>query len=364
MQKEINEKFQISPFLVFFLIHKVQIGVGILGFQASLIKVAGNDSWISVLIAAIAVHIVIWIIYQLCNRSKMDIVQIHKYVFGKWLGGIFSIIWILYFFSIGLIVLFSYFEVIQVWMFPKMNVLLFTSVFLILVFYTITAGFRIVTGLCFFGIVIPFYLYFTFLFPIEYSEFRSILPIWNHKVTEIGMGSYEMVLSYLGFSTLLMYYPYIKKGPTSQKWAHMGVALTTFIYLLLTLISLAYFSEQQVAKQVWATLTLWKIVEMPFLERFEYVGITSWALIILPNMCLSFWAASRGVKQLMNVNQRKALMIFLFLVITLSYFLQGRERIELFNKWVSTFGFVADFIYVPLLLVLYLIISKIKEKKA
>jgi spore germination protein AB len=159
-----------------------------------------------------------------------------------------------------------------------------------------------------------------------------------------------------------MYYPYIKEGAKSQKWAHIGVGLTTLIYLFITIISLGYFSEKQVINQVWPTLTLWKIVEMPFVERFEYIGITSWVLMILPNICLLFWASSRGIKLIFNVNQRKALYYLLLFVLSLSFFLKGRERMEILNTWVSNFGFVLSFIYIPLLFVLYLIISKIKGR--
>jgi spore germination protein (amino acid permease) len=363
MQKAINERFQISPFLVFFLIHSVQVGVGILGFQSSLVKIAGNDSWMVVFIAGFTVHILIFCTFLLLNKSKKDLIQLNNFVFGKFIGGLFSIIWIFYYMFVGITVLFTYFEVIQVWMFPKISIFWLTILFLILVSYTVLGGFRIVAGLSFFGVVIPFYLFFSFLFPLEFSDFRALLPIWNHSIKEIGSATIEMTLSYIGFSTLLMYYPYIKQPEKSQKWAHLGAALTTIIYQTLLCISIMFFSEKQLIKQVWATLTLWKIVEMPFVERFEYIGITSWALIILPNICLSFWASSRGIKVLFNINQRIAFFMILLLVTGLSFFFNGRERIELLIKYVSKVGLVTEFIFIPVLLALYFLISKIKGRK-
>ncbi|MBM7584046.1 spore germination protein (amino acid permease) [Bacillus pakistanensis] len=364
MQKIVNERFQITPFHVLFLVNSIQIGVGIFGYQASLMKVAGNDSWIAVILAGTAVHIIVWIIFQICNRSKMDLIHLHKYLFGKWFGSLISLIWTIYFLAVGVIVLYSYFEVVQVWMFPKISPFWFVFSFLLMVFYTITGGFRIVTGICFFGVLIPFYLFLTFFFPVEYSNFQSLLPIWNHDIKEIGIGGFKMTLSYLGFSTILLYYPYIKAGEKSQKWAHIGVGLTTLIYLFIMIISIGYFSENQVVNQVWPTLTLWKIVEMPFVERFEYIGITSWVLMLLPNVCLFFWASSRGIKLIFNINQRKVLIFLLFFVLCLSFFLKGRERMETLNAWISNFGFVISFIYIPLLFILYLIISKIKGRSS
>jgi spore germination protein (amino acid permease) len=363
MKKEINEAVKISPFLVFFLINSIQIGIGILGFQQTLVQSAGNDSWIPVLIAGIAVHIIIWILYQLLNKAEDDLIGIHKFLFGKWIGGLFSMVWIIYFTLIGMTVLFSYVEVIRVWMFPEISVFWMTVVFLLLVLYTVFGGFRTVTGICFLGTVIPAYLAFTFFFPLPYSDFLSLLPVWDHTIKEIGAGTREVTLSFLGFSTLLLYYPYIKQAKDSQKWAHLGALLTTFIYLLLIVLSLGYFSEQQLIKQLWATLTLWKIVEMPFVERFEYIGITSWALIILPNLCLVFWAASRGMKRVFNMDHRKALIVVLLVVLISNFFFRERAQLEVLRKWTAQIGFYSAFVYIPILYLLYQILSKVRRKK-
>jgi spore germination protein (amino acid permease) len=357
------EVFLVSPYFVFFLVHSVQIGVGILGFQQSLVSVAGNDSWIAVIIAGIPVHVVIWIIFQLMNRAEMDLIDINKFVFGKWLGSFFSLIWMFYFLSVGFTVLYSYFEVIHVWMFPEVNTVLLSILFGILIVYTVLGGFRTVAGVCFLGVLIPAYLIFTFLFPIPYTEILSLFPIWNHGIKDMFLASQQMILSYLGFSTLLMYYPFIKEAKTSHKWAQMGALITLLTYLLITIISLSYFSEEQLVKQNWATLTLWKIVEMPVVERFEYIGIASWALIILPNVCLLFWASTRGLKKILGVNQKYTLFGFVLLMIILSTFFQKREQVALLGSWTTKVGLYSEFGFVPLLFLLYLVVSKVRGKK-
>ena len=36
-----------------------------------------------------------------------------------------------------------------------------------------------------------------------------------------------------------------------------------------------------------------KIIKVPFIQRFEYIIIFLWFLIILPNLCLTIWSACR-----------------------------------------------------------------------
>ena len=172
-----------------------------------------------------------------------------------------------------------------------------------------------------------------------------------------------MSLSYLGFSSLLMYYPYIKNAKSSQKWAHFGNILTCLIYLFLMVITIGYFSEKQLSHHIWATLSLWKIVELPFVERFEYIGITSWVLMILPNICLLVWAAAEGIGKVVNIKQKKVLLIILLIVYILTIFMSGRERIDMMNNVSAKLGLFLLFVYIPVLSAYSFVWNKLKEKK-
>ncbi|WP_163100495.1 GerAB/ArcD/ProY family transporter [Peribacillus alkalitolerans] len=358
----VNKSDQVSPFLVFFLISKVQVGVGVLGFQRIIIQDAGNDAWIAVIVAGIFFSMAIWLMYKLLDQENKDIVGIHQNIFGKWFGGLISMIWIVYWLATGISIFRAYIEVVQAWVFPQINVLTFSVILALLVYYTISGGFRTVTGICFLGVVIPAYLILTFIFPLEFTAFRNLLPIWNHSIKEISLASKDMTYSYLGISTLLMYYPLIKHAKTSQKWAHLGNFLTMSLYLIVIIITIAYYSEAQVSKYIWATLSIWKIVEMPFVERFEYIGITSWVLVILPNICLTVWAASKGTSRIFNLKEKKVSIALLVVLVTVSYLLNGRHAINLFIDWMSKVGYYLLFAYLPLLVIVSTLKSKLRKK--
>lgn len=358
-----NKNVQISPFLVFFLIHSIQIGVGVLGYQRIIAKSAGNDSWIAVIAAGAAVNFSIWVMYKLLDNANKDLMGIHQDLFGKWFGGMLSFIWVFYWMMMSVTTLRNYMEIVQVWMFPKINLYIFCLIFLLLVYYGVSAGFRVVAGICFLGVVIPFYLVLTFLFPLEHTEFRHLLPVWNHSVQDMAIASKDMSFSYLGFSTLLMYYPCIKHPRNSQKWAHFGNLLTVGMYTGLMIITTAYYSEQQLSRQVWATLAMWKIVEMPFVERFEYIGITSWILVILPNICLFTWAAVKGVTGLFTIKPDKVLVVILFLSYIICVTIRGRDSINLVTDLLARFGLMLNFFYIPFLFILWMVISRIRKNR-
>lgn len=362
MQQTVPERLQVSPFLVLYLIMSMQIGIGVLGYQRIIAKAAGYDAWISVLAAGLSIHIIIWMIYKICGTVEGDIVAANAYVFGKKIGSILSSVFIVYLLTFALAVLRTYIEVIQVWMFPEISVFWYSLVFMILSIYIVFGGFRTVAGIAFFCIVLPSYLLLTFIFTLKYAVFTNLLPIFDHSLKEIASSAYSMSLTYIGFEIPIFFYPFIKDASKSQKWAHLGVFLTTIIYTILTIITFIYFSEAQLAKSIWATLEMWKIVSMPFVERFEYIGIANWNLIILPNVCIALWGGSMILKRTFKIRQKKGVIILALICLIAISFFDNRTKINLLNDWTARIGFAVTYVYIPILFIATMIVKKVKSK--
>ena len=43
---------------------------------------------------------------------------------------------------------------------------------------------------------------------------------------------------------------------------------------------------------------MFKIVRLPNLERFEFIAVSFWMLVILPNMCFYLWALQRVLENI------------------------------------------------------------------
>jgi hypothetical protein len=227
----------------------------------------------------------------------------------------------------------------------------------------VEGGFRIVTGICFFGTVLPLYLILTFIFPLEFAHYDNLLPILHHSINDIMMSTKHMSLSYIGFCTLFIYYPFIKNPEKSQKWAQFGNVFSILIYLITYMVTIVFYSEEQLKTNLWPTLDLWKIIEMPFVERFEYIGISSWALVILPNIALAYWAFMRGAKQILGVNQRKALLFSLLVTLIVVPFFKTHSQIQLLKDSLSYSGYFLFFGYIPFIFISHFIYSKVKKNK-
>ncbi len=160
----------------------------------------------------------------------------------------------------------------------------------------------------------------------------------------------QSALEFLGFETILIFYPFIEKGKSLKRWAHAGIAFSTLIYVILAIVSFMYYSEGQLNRTIWPTLTMLKIIKVPFIQRFEYIIIFIWFLIILPNLCLTIWSSCQTMKRFLSY----FVYIYITVLLFLSYFqfsllFTNRESINTLNTVLSQAGLYIVYAYIPIL---------------
>lgn len=349
----------IPAYLVAFLIHGNQVGIGILGYQRIIAQNAGHDAWISVIIAGLLTHLAVWIMIKTLQRyPSADLFGIHADVYGRWIGGFFNVLFSVYFIVTTMVILRNYIEIIQTWMFPEIFTWLFSAIFLGMVLYTVLGGIRIVAGYTFLtASVVMVWLFLDLFFPMQFARWNHLFPILEKDLTDLWQGAFKMSLTLLGFEIVYIVYPFIKNKERVQFSAQMGVLVTNLIYTALMLVTTVFFSQGQLMKTIWATLTIMKMVSMPFLERFEYIAISLWLFVIMPNLMMFSWSASRGLKRVFGWNQRRILYGIMLVILISSVFFLTRQQINELNDLVGRFGFYAVFVY-PYLLYLLVVVKQ------
>lgn len=361
---QIGPSDTISAFLLFFIVHGAQIGVGIHGFQRIIYQDAKQDAWISVILAGLATHIIaIFMLKTLEIYGSNDLYGIHQDIFGKWIGNFFNIIYISYCSVAFFAVLRNYIEVVQTWVFPDLNTWFLTVSLLLIVMYAFTGGLRVIVGVSFFSAVLSIWLFPMLAFPMKFIEPRSLLPILDSDLSEILKGVHSMTFTVIGFEILYVIYPFVKDKEKAKKNVHLGLFVTTLIYLAVMLVTLTYFSGAQLTKTIWATLTLFGVVKFPFIERIEYFVVCFWLLIILPNLCLFIWSAFRGANRLVKVSANKFVWLFSLIIFGVSFMFKTRPQINTFNDYYSQVAFYIVFVYPILLYVLAVAKKKFKSHK-
>lgn len=363
MKSIVNENKMVSPYLLFFLMHSTQTGVGVLNFQSHIIRGAGQNAWISIFLFGLLLHIVFFMmLYILKQSSAGDIISFHQDVFGKYVGGLVNFIMAGYFLIASQFALHTYIDILQIWVFDGIASWEFSLVFCILIFYIVSGGFRIITAIAYWGVIIPSFLLLSLLYLLSYAEVSYLSPIFQAGVMEHIISAKEAAPIYLGFETVLVFYPFIKNREKSHKWGQFALLYTTLLYTIITLVTFVFFSQGKLEHLTWPTLTMIKIIQFPFLERFEFIFIFTWLLVVMPVICIYLWSAIRSIK--MTIPKVKQTHILAALLV-IYYFVNSEiidiEFSHLMARIVGDSGLIFLFGYIPFLFLVALIKKRFKK---
>ncbi|WP_202081332.1 GerAB/ArcD/ProY family transporter [Caldalkalibacillus salinus] len=353
-----KEYLLFNAFLVFFAVHTNQVGVGMAGFQRIIFEEAKHDAWVSVIISVVVVHIITYLIIKTLEiYESTDLYGVHHDVYGKHLGRIMSCIYIFYLMTAISIILRTYTEIVQTWVFPDIPNYLIAFFILFLVLYGVRGGIRAVVGVCFLSFILTFWMLLFSYYPLQFAEWNQILPILESDLKSLIRGAYKMSFTIVGFEIIYFIYPFVKEKDKVQKYAHLGLLLTAIVYVGVMIVSLVYFSQGQMMSVIFGTITMFKIIQLPFIERFEYLAVSIWMLIILPNLLLIVWAITRGFKRMFNFKQKNTLYILLPIILVGNLFLGTRVEINEMTDLTGKFGLALTVIY-PVILFMMVIIKK------
>ncbi|MFD1357014.1 GerAB/ArcD/ProY family transporter [Fictibacillus halophilus] len=360
---QVNIRHQVSPYLLFFIIVASQIGIGVVGFHRIIAKYAGYDAWISVLIAGAVTQLIVWIMFHLLKSAGGDIVEVHKQMFGKKIGGGLSGIIMVYYTLAAVSVLRGYIEVIQVWMFPTLPTWILASLILLLTYYITSGGFRVIAGICFVTVIysISFYTYI-FHLPNAYTHWDNLLPVFDHSFIDLLKSARASSYSLAGFEVLLMVFPFIRNVNKSQKFAHLGLGYTTILYTISAVTTFLFVSEKQLDHTIWARFYIIKLLRFSFIERFEYILISLYLINIVAILTLLFWASSRGMKLIMKTKQRNTLIPLLLVVFLLSELINDRYVLNRYIDSIAQASIGLFYLYIPLLWILFILKKRREER--
>ena len=359
----INKKMMFSAFLVFFIVHTNQTGVGIAGVQRIIFMESKQDAWISIIISYFGMVLVVSAMcYILHSFKDMDLFQIHNELFGKLIGTALNLVIIIYIIGGLLAILLNYTEIVQAWIFPDLETWIIITLLLLLSIYGVFGGIKTIVGVSFLAFFLTIWLVFMLMVPVRYMDWTNFLPVLEATPKELMNGALKTSFTVLGLEMLYFTYPYIRNKEKVQLYAQLGVFFTFLLLFAVTFVAIGYYSGEQLEKTIWATLSMFKIVQFPNLERFEFLAVSLWLVIILPNTLFMLWAASKGLKRIFHFKQKFFVYFISGLVFGCSFIFNKRTYInELVDK-VGWYGLYVVFLYTLILSVIVFIRNRFKMR--
>ncbi|MCR8641308.1 spore germination protein [Paenibacillus sp. N1-5-1-14] len=359
-----KQPFSFKAYMLLFLICNAQIGVGIFGFQRFVYKAAQHDAWISVILAGIATHISVWImVTTLRKHQSLDLYEIHQKLFGRWIGGGISILFLVYFLSNMTTIIRTYIEALQSWIFPDFPTWLLSLILIILTVYGSLGGIRVVLQLSVISLFLILSIPILHYTPLEYAVWSRILPIYDTSLPQLLNGAMKMGFTIAGFEAIYFVYKRVKDKENVMKYTQVSVLYTNILHLFIMLVSIVYYSDQQLLKTIWASITPLKIIKYPFLERIEFVVTPLWMFVVLPGLMLMAWMLLRGTSFLFGWHQKATLYGMAMIVFVASSMIRNRGQINAINDYLGFIAISVSYIY-PCLLLAITYLAEWRKSKA
>ncbi len=291
-----------------FVIVGSQVGIRFLFLPREVSLVAREDAWLAVLIAAIAPIFMIFMIDRLGKRMPdMGFSQMSQALFGKLLGSCLIIIFVAYIIGFEALIVRIFCEVTKLYLLPKtpLAVVLFMYVFTIV--YVASKGARVVgrlNELLFYLLLANFLI---LLIPLSNADYTNILPVGTSGWNGISRGTLMAVQYYAGVEILMVLYSLVNKKEEILKAGIIAAVITTGLYVSIVVICELVFGVYGMQKQLFPALILLKVVQIPVVERLEFIFLFFWlGMGARPSINMGF-AASLSLTQMFNIDEKKYL---------------------------------------------------------
>ncbi|MEI3613700.1 GerAB/ArcD/ProY family transporter [Pseudogracilibacillus sp. SO30301A] len=354
---------EITQFQLLFVLIHCQIGVGIITLPNEIFLKAKGDSWMSVLLAGIIIQITIFIFGALMKRfPSSNLYGIIQFLFGKGFGKMIVILYSIYFMILGGFFLAKFAVILRAWMMPTTPKWLLVGLIVMIAVYIVKENLQIMARFLFISsITLIGFIGFS-IYSLKEANFTYILPIGNTGVVPIMKGIPTTLFSYQGFEFLLLIYPFVQSDQKGLvKVATITNIIVTLFYTFIVMISLLFFSPNELKIVPEPMLYLVKAFTFKIIERPDLLFTSMWIVLVATTIIIVLYASSLGLSFVMNSNKRS---IYVFIVAGISFFLAmsvyGVYEIDsvsrIFNPFIILFA-----IGFPILLLLIAIIFNKKE---
>ncbi|KZE75910.1 spore gernimation protein [Paenibacillus elgii] len=332
---------EITLWQYIFLIFTSEIGIGVLPFPSNVARYAGTDNWISVILGWVLITAASLFIIQAMKRypdgTLLDLLTNYG---GKWAGIAGAIVVALYFAYFSYVVFSRTVIFVKAWLLPQTPELMLVITLIIPFWFIGRSGVRVHGRFAEFVVLICCWMPLIFIDVLRDAEWLHLLPVLKEGWGPVLEGTPEMVFTFLGFEMTFVLYPFLQNKNRAAFGVIAGNTLALLVYLLMDITCLVFYSPDEILQYNEPVISLLKVVEFPFVERFEIVFLALYLLLIaltwIPFTYCSIYSTSW---MLGKPDHRPHLFVFLLLLVVSYVFYQPTFRAnDKMIEWMGKFG--------------------------
>ncbi|MFX3633942.1 MAG: endospore germination permease [Candidatus Pristimantibacillus sp.] len=339
---------KISPRQYYIMVSLYIIGSAILIIPATLAVEAKQDAWIASIIA-VAVGLLILPFYiHLGNRfSPMTFVQYTEKVLGKWMGKIFTILFIAGFpFLIASLTLRNVGDFMVTQVLPETPIEAIHIFFLCVVIMGIRYGLEPVARTAEFlfpFVIIAFLLLIILIAP--QIDFKNIMPVLENGMKPVLSAAIpHIAFPFIEPVILIMLFPYINRTKENGKALFTGVLIGGVVLIVITVLSILVLGINT-ERLTYPSYILGRRINIGnFLQRIEIIMALIWMITTFFRLILLFYISTVSIAQTFRVKDSRfltfplAIIMFILSIEAIPNSVYLQELNKVWPGYALTFG--------------------------
>lgn len=359
MKEKTLEVWKITPRQFKILVVMCFIGTSILLTPGGLAAEAKQDAWIAAILGGILGLLFVWFYNIVGSRfGNLSIVDYSYKVLGKWLGTVFSLLYVSFFLINCATIVWFVGDFVTTQIMPETPIQ-FTNILMVAI---VVIGTRLGletfsrAGEILYPWVIGLFLILVF-FAAKDIDFQNLQPSFEYGFKPILRGG----LLYASYSSLtlvalLMVFPTNSNNLKETKKSFLkGALLGAIMIFVVTTLCILVLGHGITERSAYPTYVLAKKVHLStFLQRIESVIAILWLITIYYKILLYFYGGVLGLAQILKLKDHKPLTLPLgMIIVILSLVVYPNSTYA--NVWTTTswIPYILTYgIFLPLLLLL------------
>lgn len=297
----------ITPMQYTLLLFGSQIGTGILSLPRELAEKSGTDGWIAVILAWFLNSVAGLLILSTFKRYPDDTLpDLLRRLFGKWLGTIVLLPVTAYFAFFGWTSLLRGVLYVKAWFLPKTPDFIVMLLLALPLFMVVRNGVRVQARYAEITFYMTMWMPLFLLVLLWGGHWIHMLPVLKEGWGPVIRGLPATSLSFLGFETLFVLYPFLQKKQYAVRGFMIANGLTGLLYLLVIVVCSVYFAPDAITLFNQPVLSLLKVFEFRFLERFDMIFLALYLLVVSRSWIPYIYTALFCVSRMMNKQDHAA----------------------------------------------------------
>ncbi|MEK4009254.1 GerAB/ArcD/ProY family transporter [Paenibacillus sp. FSL H3-0333] len=282
------------------------LGAGVLTLPRSVSKSVGTpDGWISTLLGGAIVMLVVLLMVKISQQFPgKTVFQYSRLLTGRFIGGILSMLLILYFITIAGFEIRTLAEVTLFFLLEGTPIWAVILPFLWLSTYLVYGGINSIARV--YTIVFPIsimILLISFVLSLRMFDIDNLRPVLSKGWSPVFAGLKSTVLVFTGCEVTMTLVAFMDDPKKAVKAMLGGLAILLSIYFLTIIIVIGGISIDSAITSTWPTIDLLRSFEVPgfFFERLEFPFMVIWLMQMFCNFSSFFFQSTLGLSQIFKL---------------------------------------------------------------